>query len=452
MGNREGVVQRNVALGSSAVGSVGSEPRDWTRGPGLNTVASLLRHPAEFCSTVANAFPGELVRIRVGLGSFALATDPAHVEHILVTNESNYWKGDIFNTLRPIFGGSLLLAEGADWRNQRRIMQPYFRVARLRSMGRAFERIIEDAITGWEDRMLVDVDRTMRRITLRIILHAMFSSSVCAEDVAAIEKELERVLRRAPFALFSWWAPAFSRSVLRGPAAALDRLVLKLVDQRRAASERPDDLLSTLLVARHADGSSLSDREIRDHVVTMIFGGYEATATALHWMWLLLGAHPDVRARVDEEIERGDEPDELQYVQQVIDETLRLFPPFWSSFRTAYGDDRIGRYTIAAGRSVLISPYAVHRQPRYWPEPSVFDPDRFGPGKQLEHACAYLPFLRGPRMCIGKHFAELEMRLVTKVIGRRWLLDLPQPGWTFAAVARGSLRPRNPPALQLRRR
>jgi cytochrome P450 len=422
------------------------EPSKWRGRPLVGALPELLRHPGEFCALVARRHPGEIVRIPTGTASMLLLTEPEQLEHVLIHNADNYWKGKIFNTLRPIFGDGLLLSEGAEWRHHRRTLQPAFHLQALRSRREEMAEIIGSVVDGWRAGQLIDVERDMRRITMRIILRLMFSDSLGAGAIARVETAFESMLGRAPLALFSWFLPPAGKTLLRGPATALDREIYALIAERRRSDGWPDDLLTLLLHARDRAGAPLSTRVIRDHLVTTIFGGYEATATALYWMWILLDRHPEVLGRLHEEIDSGGDPEQLAYGRLVVNETLRLFPPFWGSFRTAHADDEICGYRIRAGDSILLSLYAMHRDPRFWSHPDSFDPERFVRGEP-RHRHAYLPFLLGTRACIGKNMAMLEMLLVAQYIGERWHLQLSRRDWLLASRATGSVRPRGAPRM-----
>jgi cytochrome P450 len=275
----------------------------------------------------------------------------------------------------------------------------------------------------------------------------MFSSSVTAASARNIELGFEQMLRRVPLVFATYAAPAIGARLLRPSVEVITREVEAVVAQRRASGEQPGDLLDILLSGRDREGRPFSDKVIRDHVITTIFGGYEATATGLFWMWILLARAPEVLERVRAEIDAATGLHELAYCRQVIDETLRLYPPFWESFRTAYEEDVVGGYRIRGGESLLLSLYATHRDPRFWPNPDEFDPSRFDPGHAAAHRLAYLPFLSGPRACIGKNLALMEMLLVARIVGRRWHLQVPSTAAKLQSRAAGSLRPRGIPSM-----
>jgi cytochrome P450 len=217
----------------------------------------------------------------------------------------------------------------------------------------------------------------------------------------------------------------------------LDDVIFEIIAGRRAGDTEPDDLLSMLMQARDEEtGEGMSDAQLRDEVMTVFLAGQETTALALGWAWYLLSQHASVRDRLDTELDTvlsGRPPSvadlpQLGYVERVIKESMRLYPPAWVISRCAIEDDTIGGYRIPAGSIVLLSPYVTHRHPEFWARPNVFDPDRFETAGQPDRPpFAHFPFGGGPRQCIGNSFAMLELVLVVATIAQRCKLDLP-PG------------------------
>jgi cytochrome P450 len=231
--------------------------------------------------------------------------------------------------------------------------------------------------------------------------------------------------------------------------ATLEDMVYRIIRERRQSGQDPNDLLTMLLAARdEATGEGMSDLEIRDEVITTLFGGYEATADALTWTWYLLDQHPQVDARLREEVATAtggrtptfEDLTRLPYTAQVAEESMRLFPPFWFYTRNARGDDEIGGHLLPAGSLVLLCPYATHRHPAYWDEPEAFRPERFAPENSADLVReAYFPFGTGQRMCIGRHLAMLEMQLILAMVAQRYRPRLA-PGHPVVPRAGTSLR------------
>jgi cytochrome P450 len=436
--------------------------------PLVGVLPELLRHPAEYCRRVALEHGGALLRLNLGAGSAYLATRPEHVEHILSTNIDNYWKGRIFNRIRFVFGEGLLLSEGAEWSRQRRLLQPAFNARRVRSMIPRFCDLIARRLATWESARLRDrplnIAEEMRVITMRVGAAAMFSKDVSDPLSDSIAAAFEVLLKNAPMRFFTFFLPEWiavpgqrqtERAIRR-----VDRFVYALAEERRKHPGEEGDLLSLLSAAveQEAEGESRERARqlLRDHVVTTLFAGYESTSTALTWVWCLLSRHPEVARRVKAEVDAvlgQREPSfedlaRLEYTQMVVEETLRLYPPFWESFRSAYDEDEIAGIPIPAGASFILCPYATQRDPRSWPNPDAFDPERFRAGGRPHHRYAYFPFLEGQRACIGKAFALAEIKLVIALAIRDYQLTLA-PGFVLESRAQGTLRPRHVPWMTL---
>jgi cytochrome P450 len=241
-----------------------------------------------------------------------------------------------------------------------------------------------------------------------------------------------------------------------------DYLWSMVSERRGAATGCPHDLLSVFIDSTDkGNGSSPAKARklLRDHIMTSLFGGYESTASSLIWMWCLLSRHPEVAERVRAEIDQVigerspayEDLGRLTYTEMVIDEVLRLYPPFWGSFRSSYKDDVIDGIRIPGGSSLILCPYATQRDPRIWEDPEIFNPERFRPDAQPRHRCAYYPFLEGPRSCIGRFFAIAEMKVVVAQGLRSYRLDLP-PGFRLDSIAEGTLRIRHVPWVRVTKR
>ena len=272
---------------------------------------------------------------------------------------------------------------------------------------------------------------------------------------------LERVYARwGRLAPVPRWVPSPERVRFARARAGVDRIVERIIAEHRAATAPPPDLLTMLMEARDPEtGAGFSDAELRNEAVTMLLAGHETTASALSWTFALLAAHPEAAARVRAEVEQvlGRRPptladlSQLSFVTQVIQEAMRLYPPIWAIERRAVSDDVIGGFAIPAGSSVIVSPYVLHRHPRFWPDPEHFDPSRFAGPKPLP---AYLPFGAGPRYCVGSEFAMTEARLVVAMVTQAWRLTLvpghpvvPHPSLTLRL--RHGLRMRGEPVPAL---
>jgi cytochrome P450 len=247
-----------------------------------------------------------------------------------------------------------------------------------------------------------------------------------------------------------WWPTPFNRR-LAGGIRGLDRVVFDIIETRRRTDTQHEDLLDMLLRARDQDtGEGMTDRQLRDEVMTFVLAGHETTAVALSWTWYLLAQHPriaealraEVMAALGDRTPTIEDLPRLQYARMVVEEAMRLYPPVWGFFRQALGPDTLGEHTVPKGTVLLISPYVTHRHPQVWDNPERFDPGRFAPDRARERPrFAYLPFSGGPRLCIGNEFALMEAQLAVAMTMQRYRLELPAGG-RVEPESRVTLRPR----------
>jgi cytochrome P450 len=243
--------------------------------------------------------------------------------------------------------------------------------------------------------------------------------------------------------------------------AKLDRIVTRIIDNRRRSGEERNDLLAMLLAARDAEtNAAMDDRQLRDEMVTFLVAGHETTAVALSWTWYLLSQNPDAERRLHAEVDEVlgdrlptvDDLKDLPYTRMVLEESMRLYPPVWATSREPYEDDEVGGVRLPAGTTVTLSQYVTHRDPAFWPEPERFDPERFNPERSAERPeYAYFPFGGGPRRCVGQQFAMMEGQIALAMISRRLRLRLV-PGHPVEPDPILTLRPRHGVAVTLQSR
>jgi cytochrome P450 len=424
--------------------------------PLVGVLPRMLSDPARFCTKMMLEY-NDLVRLDLGFGSIYLVTLPEHVHRVMVENQDNYWKGDVFERTRFLFGNGLVVNEGESWRRQRRLMQPAFAHRRVASLMPIMTEVVERRLARWEaasaEGRPLEIGKEMMSLTLGIILKTMFNLSIDREEFRVMAEcfntALEQITRRMATYFLPEWFPLPGGRATRQAVATLESIVYRIIRERRESGEDADDLLSMLLWARDPEtGEGMTDREIRDEVMVTLFGGYEATADALTWTWFLLGEHPDVDAQMREEVATvlgGRTPTfedmtRLTYTAQVAQESMRLYPPFWFYNRKAYCEDEVGGYRIPAGAQILICPYATHRHPDFWEVPEAFRPERFEPSEVAGRPRnAYLPFGTGSRMCIGRHLAMLEMQLILALVAQRYQPRLA-PGYVVVPKVGTSLR------------
>jgi len=418
--------------------------------PGIGVLPAFGRDPIGYCMAAQRRY-GDVVRLPVGPASLYLVAHPDDVRQVLVEDNSNYHKGAMFKRTAILFGNGLVLNDGDSWVRQRHLMQPAFALSRLQTLVPLMLPVVDERLQAWRDRATpVEMGEEMMTLTLGIVARTMFSSDITGRDLAGLAADFNAVLRHLPIRLITFALP--ERMPLPGQrrcAAALrriDALVYRLIDARSASADRPDDLLTHLLEVTDADGRPIDRRQLRDEIVTTLFGGYEATAHALVWTWYLLDRHPDADARFRAELdavlgERDPTYADLQrltFANLVILESLRLYPPFWEVLRASHEATEIGGRRIPAGASVVMSAFVTHRHPSFWEDPEAFRPDRFAAGTPFRQA--YIPFGAGPRTCIGRRLAILEMTLILAMVARRHRPTLP-PSHVVRLQAHSTVRP-----------
>jgi cytochrome P450 len=383
---------------------------------------------------------GDIVRLRVGPRTIHFINDPYYIQHVLQTNSRNYRKGFALRRAKSILGNGLLTSEGDFWLGQRRLIQPIFHRKRIAYMARVMTTRTKQHIETW--RVLsktgeaVDIAQEMMQLTLNIIGETMFSTDVSG-DAKSIGDALTTVvhfnnqqLRQPLRTLFS----RRRRKEFKKALKTLDHIVYGLIEDRRKAGDEHHDLLTMLLAARdEKSDKGMSDREVRDEAMTIFLAGHETTANALTWTWYLLSMHPQVAAKLNNEVDRvlgGRTPtvEDLQnlvYTAMVIKEVMRLYPPAWVIGRESFSADEIAGYPIPAKSTVIFSPYVMHRHPTYWNNPAGFNPERFATenDKRQPHF-TYFPFGGGPRLCIGNHFAMMEAQIILAMVVQHYELHL----------------------------
>jgi len=388
--------------------------------------------------------------------------DAEYVKRILLDNVANYPKSATYrNNLRPFLGDGLLISQGDFWKRQRRLAQPAFHLRRLKALAAAMADAAARMAAGWQHGKVIDVMTEMNAVTMEIVARTLFGADVSGdigevgEAMTVLQEETGRVGFTAFFDLPEFLTRPRGRR-FGDAVATLDRIVNRIVAERRASGETRDDLLSMLLEARDEEtGEGMTDKQLRDELVTLFLAGHETTAIALTWTFHLLGQNPRaealLQAEVDEVLGTGvtarDAPafedlERLPYARMVAEEAMRLYPPAYVFSRRAAGDDQLGPYRMPAGAHIVISPYALHRRPDYWPEPDAFWPERFAPGARTDRPkLAYLPFGGGTRICIGNSFAMMEHAIVLAAAVRHWHLE-SIPGREVKTEPRITLRPR----------
>ncbi|MGB2712491.1 MAG: cytochrome P450 [Conexibacter sp.] len=412
---------------------------------------------------------GPIFSMRVFHGRVVMMLGPA-ANHFMTVSHAHVfqWREGSMGDLIPLLGDGLLTIDGEYHRRARRIMLPAFHRERIAAAYDTMAEETQRALDGWQPGEIVDVYHWARRLTLRVAMRALFGLDPDEEGrggQAAID--FERAL--------SYYGTDFAVRVMRGPGTpwqrmqaarrALDRIIYGEIAQRRAGAGVPiserTDVLSMLLEASDEDGSQLSDREVRDQVMTLLFAGHDTSTSTISFMLYELARHPAALAKVLEEQDRvlgGAAPtaaqltSELPELEMVLDETLRLYPAAWVGPRRAVETFEFGGHEVPAGAYVNYSSWASHRLPDVWPEPEAFVPERFAPeAKAKLPKGAYVPFGGGSRTCIGMRFGQLEIKTIVTLLLQRHRLEL-FPGRTMTVRQMPTLSPREPLEMTVRER
>ena len=377
---------------------------------------------------------------------------PDLIEAVLVRNYQNFLKDHVVRKSRWFFGDGLLTNEGESWLRQRRLSQPAFHRERIASYAKIMTGYAEQMLASWKnkDGETCDIHQEMMQLTLRIVVRALFN--VESEEIGEISAAMNVLMRnsvglRLLLPPVARYLPTPAMNEFRRSIKQLDKTVYGIIAQRHAQESDAGDLLSMLMQARDEDGSRMNDKQLRDEVMTFLLAGHETTALALSWTWYLLGQNPEAEQKLHEELDRvldGRLPSfadlsALSNAERVIKESLRLYPPAWGLARTVIKEFELGGYRIPAGSNVVMSTWVVHRDPRYFPDPEEFDPDRWLPEKaQKLPKFAYFPFGGGPRQCIGASFAMMEATLLLATIAQRFRFRavsndpvIPTPSFTL---------------------
>lgn len=426
-------------------------------GPIVGSALEIGRDPLRAYTRYARTY-GDVVSARFLRWRLQFFFHPEHVAHILQRNQANYSK-DLYtyHLLRPAVGNGLVTNDGAGWLAQRRLVQPAFHRERIRVMAAEIDGATARMLDRWAEQASVgapvDVAEEMLRVTLEIVGRVLFGVDLNSEAAAAgraFRDINELITSYVHMPLPPYGFPGRRTRRLGSAIATLDSLVQRVVDERRQHGGDRSDVLSILL---QDDGSEqgMSDRQVRDEIVTLLFAGHETSASALTWALYMESTHADVETRLHASASATDSADGHGYAGMVLNEAMRLYPPAWSFGRRAVAADEIGGYDVRAGTLVWVSPYITHRHPDFWDRPDVFDPDRFAPECESKRPqFAYFPFSSGPRMCIGSHFAMTEMTSILSAIARSFRLRPVSPPPEPQALI--TLRPRGPVLMRLHRR
>ncbi len=402
--------------------------------------------PPRFLNQLADDY-GDIVRFYFFRRPLYMVTGPDFIRELLVTKAENFPKAkrDI-DILSKFLGNGLLTSQGDFHKQQRKLTQPVFHKQRIQSYAETMVNYTVKVMEKWQHDENREISDEMMSLTMFIVAKSLFNADM--DDMAGEAKiigqaieDIQEVSNVEFRSLFTWpeWVPTRNNRLRKKGRAILYKTIDKLITERRATVvngqvKDTGDLLSMLLLAQDDEGQKMADNQVRDELVTLFTAGHETTSNALSWTWYLLSQHPDVEAKLHQEVDTvlngrlptlQDLPD-LPYTEMVLKESMRLYPPAWIlSGRSALEDTAVNDYLIPKDKLIFISPYVVHRRPDYFPEPERFDPERFTPENEKKlPRYGYIPFGAGPRVCIGNSFAMMEARLILATIAQQFHLEL----------------------------
>ncbi len=384
-----------------------------------------------------------------------LLNEPELVREVLVTKARSFVKERSQQRMKILLGEGLITSDGDFHMRQRRIAAPAFYKQRISAYADVMTAQALDVGARWRDGETLDIAAEMMRLSLQVVAQTLFATEVNADVLSVVDvvnsvMGLYNLLLALPRAELYLHMPLPGLRKFQKSKAHLDAVMARIIHARRESDEDRGDLLSMLIAARDTEGShaGMTDSQLRDEVVTIFLAGYETIANAMTWTWALLAQNPDVETRLHAELDSAlggrvptlEDLPQLKYVEGVLAESMRIFPPVWAMGRMAAEDVEIGPYRLPRGTFVYMSQYLLHRDARFWPEPLRFDPSRFAAGRTTAQF-TYFPFGAGARQCIGESFAWMEGTLLLATLAQKWRLRVV-PGQTLAVQPKITLRPK----------
>ena len=371
---------------------------------------------------------GDMVSMVRDNGRLAYFINDAHeVRRILARRHAKYVKGPGFERVKMLLGNGLIVSDGDVWRRSRRMIQPAFGRANVHRLLKVMVQCCDTRASRWaqiiEAGDLLNITEETSDFALELIMRSIFGDDY---ETSILEDGED------PFAFLSRDSKRDLGVVMK--VRHLRELLLDVINARRARHDGDVfDFLSMYMNATDKEGNGFTDAELLDELMTLIVAGFETSANTLNWVWYLVARHPDVEQKVLVEAQQhvptvsavsAESVNDMQYTQQVLEETLRLYPPVWLFTRRSRDDDELDDYDVPDGTDIYLSPFILHRTEHYWKAPETFDPDRFAPEIQAKKDRPYFPFSLGPRRCLGEYFSFLEMKLHMGLMLPRFRMEL----------------------------
>ena len=419
----------------------------------------MVANPIEVLSTYTAQYGDTFKFYLGGLKEAFITTNPAVMQHVLKTNSENYQKSDIqVKRMGHFLGKGLLTTHGEPWRTQRRLIQKGFDRKQLDALSSIMQDSLIESMQQFNAEVRtgpVDIYPHLMKMTFAMVARSLFGAHLKDEDIDLVSDTIctvqEFIVRQTlqPY-LNPWFAASGALRRHEEMRTRADGVLLEYITARR--NQPPgSDLLQTLMDARYSDGEGMSDELVLSESMQLLVAGHETSSNGLSWLLYLLSTRPDCLQKIRREFDAvlGDAPlshgdvSNLPFTTQVIQESLRLYPPFWMVDRMAVADDRVGDLEIPKGSTVIVFVYGAHHAPQHWPDPEDFKPERFVKGSEkLRTPFTYVPFGGGPRVCIGNHYAMLQILMILSVLLRKYDLELT-PGQTIEPRAVVILRPKH---------
>lgn len=430
---------------------------------GLFLVKSLYEYshtPLEFSLKCARQY-GDIVSLSIGSIRNYLLNDPSLIEEVLSKQNQNFTKDISYRILKKTFGDGLLLSDGELWKRHRKLMQSAFSSDRIASYASGIVGETSRMLATWREEV-IDIHYEMSLLTVKVITQSMFGvdgTETAQEIIKALDTIMLQYFHQAEvFFLLPTWLPTIGNWKAHRATKRLNEIVCDIIEQRRQFPK--DDLLSIMLSIKDENGNQLSDKELRDEVMTLLLAGHDTTANALTWTLMLLAQNPEAEAKLVAEVRSvlkeglptiNDLP-KLQYTEMVLKESMRLYPPAWALGREVTRDCTIGNYRFTHGTTIYVSQWVVHRDKRFFDNPEQFLPERWKDNlEQRLPRCAYFPFGAGPRVCIGKAFSMMEAILTLAMVVQKFSFTLVQQH-SIELLPSITLRPKQGVKMMLTRR
>ena len=442
-----------------------------TRPPGprglplIGEARSFARDPLAFLTGVAETY-GDIANFRLGGIDVYFVRHPDLVREVLITQRASFTMTSLRAKINAVVGEGLFTSRGELHARQRRLMLPVFRKSRIEAYAGQMAELSRRARDQWRSGTTVDIADEMMKLTMLIAAQALFEQDI-GSDTQAVSRNIDIVLEfftrlSSPFLKLSLALPLPSSRRFRKAVRDLDAVIYQMIERRRDSAASGKDLLSLLMQARDDQTNvQMTEKQLRDEVLTLLIAGHETTANVLAWIFWLLAQHPAAERRLHDEARAvlggraaftAADIDHLAFTRRVMQEGLRLYPPGWFIGREAQTEVKLGGYTVPRGAVVMMSQYVTHRDARFFEAPERFKPERWeGDLQERLPRGAYFPFSAGDRHCIGEGFAWQEALLILATLLERWQFELV-PGQTIRPRPSVTLRPDGPIKMIVRPR